>query len=148
MGYYTPVTKTADTRLAKEKPHGTERVRTEARHTTQSQRCKFLPSTVSSAISLSLSPTMLVPTQIYLPASLFLVLVIISLPLRIWKKAQHNVCTPVFAQDLTSLVWAVCVHESLSECTAFATGVNMNMNFVLNCAAAKVSCMNMCTSNV
>lgn len=52
-----------------------------------------LPSTVSSAISLSLSPTMLVPTQMYFPASLFLVLVIISLPLRICSGTGSTVNT-------------------------------------------------------
>lgn len=42
-----------------------------------------VPNTVTWAVSLSLSPTMLVPTQMYMPASLFLVLEIISFPPRI-----------------------------------------------------------------
>lgn len=42
-----------------------------------------LPNTVTCAVSLSLSPTMLVPTQMYMPASLFFVLEIISFPPRI-----------------------------------------------------------------
>lgn len=42
-----------------------------------------LPKTTSSAGSLSRSPTMLVATQMYMPASLFLVLDIISFPPRI-----------------------------------------------------------------
>lgn len=54
------------------------------------KKVQALPSTVSSAISLSLSPTMFVPTQMYFPASLFLVLVIISLPLRIWNTAGNK----------------------------------------------------------
>lgn len=60
------------------------------------KKAQALPSTVSSAISLSLSPTMFVPTQMYFPASLFLVLVIISLPLRIWNTTGNTVNTPVF----------------------------------------------------
>lgn len=48
-----------------------------------------LPKTVSSAGSLSRSPTMLVPTQVYIPASLFLVLEIISFPPRICFKTRN-----------------------------------------------------------
>lgn len=46
------------------------------------------PYTTSSAGSLSLSPTIFVPTQTYMPASFFLAWEIISLPPRIWKTAQ------------------------------------------------------------
>jgi hypothetical protein len=49
-----------------------------------------LPKTVSSAGSLSLSPTILVPTQVYMPASLFLVLEIISFPPRICTKQTRG----------------------------------------------------------
>lgn len=45
----------------------------------------YSPNTTSSAGSLSFSPTMLVPTHTYIPASLFLVLEIINFPPRIWK---------------------------------------------------------------
>ena len=45
------------------------------------------PYTTSSAGSLSLSPTIFVPTHTYMPASFFLVWEIISLPPRIWKTA-------------------------------------------------------------
>lgn len=48
-------------------------------------RQRYSPNTTSSAGSLSFSPTMLVPTHTYMPASLFLVLEIISFPPRIWK---------------------------------------------------------------
>lgn len=48
-----------------------------------------LPKTVSSAGSLSRSPTMFVPTQVYMPASLFLVLEIISFPPRIYFKTRN-----------------------------------------------------------
>ena len=46
------------------------------------------PYTTSSAGSLSLSPTMFVPTHTYMPASLFLVWEIISLPPCIWKNSK------------------------------------------------------------
>lgn len=49
----------------------------------------ILPKTVSSAGSLSRSPTMFVPTQVYMPASLFLVLEIISFPPRICFKTRN-----------------------------------------------------------
>lgn len=48
-----------------------------------------LPKTVSSAGSLSRSPTIFVPTQVYMPASLFLVLEIISFPPRICFKTRN-----------------------------------------------------------
>lgn len=47
------------------------------------QEKQLVPNTVTWAVSLSLSPTMLVPTQMYMPASLFFVLEIISFPPRI-----------------------------------------------------------------
>lgn len=70
------------------------------------KQVQTLPSTVSSAISLSLSPTIFVPTQMYFPASLFLVLVIISLPLLIWNtKIKHlwEIKTPVLSAILCLL---------------------------------------------
>lgn len=56
-----------------------------------------LPNTVTWAVSLSLSPTMLVPTQMYMPASLFLVLEIISFPPRIWGGGRE-------AMNLSALI--------------------------------------------
>lgn len=54
------------------------------------------PYTTSSAGSLSLSPTIFVPTQTYMPASLFLVWEIISFPPRIWKTALWQLERLVF----------------------------------------------------
>lgn len=45
---------------------------------------------MSSAISLSRSPTMLVPTHTYFPASLFRAFVIISFPPRIWGNRRRG----------------------------------------------------------
>lgn len=56
---------------------------------TYCSKIRSSPYTTSSAGSLSLSPTIFVPTQTYMPASLFLVWEIISFPPRIWKK-QHS----------------------------------------------------------
>lgn len=58
-----------------------------------------LPKTVSSAGSLSRSPTMFVPTQVYMPASLFLVLEIISFPPRICFKTK-NIFSTSYKQKL------------------------------------------------
>jgi len=69
--------------------HARTRRRRRRRHPKRQQKHRNrgvildLPYTTSSAGSLSLSPTMLVPTHTYMPASLFLVWEIISLPPRI-----------------------------------------------------------------
>lgn len=53
---------------------------------------------MTCAVSLSRSPTMLVPTQMYMPASLFLVLEIISFPPRIYMgMGQVRLHCPVCA---------------------------------------------------
>lgn len=67
-----------------------------------------VPNTVTWAVSLSLSPTMLVPTQMYMPASLFLVLEIISFPPRIWRGRQerYSLCDNSFDELLQRSLWS------------------------------------------
>lgn len=61
-----------------------QRTRARERHTDRGNP----PNTTSSAGSLSFSPTILVPTQTYIPASLFRVFEIISFPPRICEVKQ------------------------------------------------------------
>lgn len=58
----------------------------------EKKRTTNLPNTTSSAGSLSFSPTILVPTHTYIPASLFRVLEIISFPPRICKEKNTKIC--------------------------------------------------------
>lgn len=71
---------------------------------------RYIPSTVSSAISLSRSPTIFVPTHTYFPASLFRAFVIINFPPRICESRREGdrLC---MERKMAILVW-----ETLGTC--------------------------------